>query len=744
MGVLADCPELFTTAGPGLFLYQQADPGPVQADEQVYDLAAQAMEPDGVALLIPESALASDDLRAHLQTLVAADGRLVVVPFRPGTSGLLDLDSSVRAQDRLGVVIGVPASAVEGTGPTDLAARLVPVESTAEPGTTVRPPVAYRLLPETLVANRRRLAELATTDAPPSVTRLVEHSATGAAVTAGGDGSVSGDLSPLAGVYYAVFGDLPHQPLVELLTATSPLSRPALNDALGLDSTPMPPANVLRELDSGRAAAVLVHASATSLTPGSFWLVKDDAGQLRWATGDQPVASVVLDGAVDRRTAVLEDPYSEFVVVAPDGTPYRPQLPAEPTWTPRMSANARRSGDTILLGPDGPSAATERIMADLDHLGGQNVLVNVRRGGHSRHGTTLDPLTAESVHRLLTNNPGITRVVATAGNDQLSFIAAEQHRRSVVQPAMVGFDEYWEVQGARSPYRERYRALSDGALARAEALADPPKTALSESVAGLITQPTWVAAEAYLKRFFAELIKPEVALELTRLVAATVANGKQIYRYGSEPIENHPFYRRDRTLPAFQVLVEQELRAQEDHNPDGGRPLEPQHASLTDPVDPYTRTVGSALSLGYLTTRRLDAARLGQEAGGYMMNLLWLREVVRAAYDRPATKFSLTDARAVVGAKGELEEERAARRPGQPEIDRAHAAVVDALADLEGDGGAASWRKHLTAADCLTGTDRVLWHFVFRHVITPQSEPHRAEIKGMQNFLYTCNSKARV
>lgn len=122
-----------------------------------------------------------------------------------------------------------------------------------------------------------------------------------------------------------------------------------------------------------------------------------------------------------------------------------------------------------------------------------------------------------------------------------------------------------------------------------------------------------------------------------------------------------------------------------------------------------------------------------------------MRELMRAATDVDKTKFSLADARAVVGAKGELEEERAARRPHQPEIFRAHAAVVEAIAKIIAVGGVdANWRELIKAADCLTGTDRLAWHFIFRHVIAPSSEPERAAIKRMQEYLVTCHDKAGV
>ncbi|WP_088949077.1 hypothetical protein [Micromonospora zamorensis] len=731
-------------AGPGMFLYQGAGSDSMQPNAQVYDLAARTMVADGVALLVPDSAFKSPTLRAYLRDVVAGDGRLVVVPFGQEDSGLLPLESAVRAQDMVGIVIGVPGSAVQGGVPTGLGARLVPVESTAELGTPARSAAAYRLLPEALVANRRKLAELARADQQPSVTKLVSYSATGGSRTAGGDDFAAGDLSPLAGVYHARFGDLPNLPLAQLLVSTSPLSRPHLTDALGLHSMPMPLANVLREFESGRAAAALVHAPSDSPTPGSFWVVKDDAGQLLWASGTEPVAPVVLDGAVDPRVAVLEHPYSEFVVVAPDGSPYRPELPAEPTWTPRVSANARRTGNTILLGPDRPSAVSEEIMAALERYDGPSILVNVRRGARSGHGSTLDKLIAESLHHTLAKNPAITLVVATESNDELKFIVADQHGRSSVQPTMKGFERVWDVQGARSPHGETYPSLTP-AFGRALALADPPKAVPSELVANLITQPTWVAAEEYLKQFSADLVNRQVAGELTGLESASVANGERPSRSGNGKIKDSPFYRPDRTLPAFRVLIEQELRAQGDPKPDGGPPLEPQHARITEPIEPHTRTADSSLSLGYLTARGLDAAHLGEEVGDYMTGLLWLRELMRAATDVDKTKFSLADARAVVGAKGELEEERAARRPHQPEIFRAHAAVVEAIAKIIAVGGVdANWRELIKAADCLTGTDRLAWHFIFRHVIAPSSEPERAAIKRMQEYLVTCHDKAGV
>ncbi|MEU7919288.1 hypothetical protein [Micromonospora zamorensis] len=742
MKVLADCAEWFTMAGLGVFVYQDADSESRVIDSRVYELARQTTVPGGVAMLIPDNP--TESLRAYLRDLVAADGRLVVVPFSAKTFGLLDLAGTVAVQDRLGIVMGVPGSAVQGGVPTVREARLVPIESTEKLGTTGRSATAYRLLPEALVANRQKLGQLARASQPPSAARLVSYSAAGGSPTASGDGFVAGDLSPLAGVYYATFGDLPKLPLTELLASTSPLSRQGLNGALGLDSMPMPRANVLRELQSGRAAAALVHPPVKAGTPGSFWVVRDDAGRLGWATGTQPVATVVLDGAVDGRAASLEDPHSEFVVVAPNGLPYRPELPAEPTWTPRLSANARKRGNTILLGPDSSSPATEKIMAELDGHDGLIVLVNVRRGARVRHGSTLDELTANSLHHLLQQNPAISVVVATEENDQLKSIVINQHGRSSVQPMMIGFEKFWAVEGPKSSYPEQYRSLTKGALVRAAAVADEPKAGPSELVAGLITQPTWKGVESYLEQHRSELLTHEVVGELTGLEQESVVDGERWSRYGIGKVKDSPFYRPNWTLPALRVLIEQGLRAKQDPELGDKRPTEPQRAQLMDAIEPYTRPIDpSVLFLGYLTSRRLDPARLGSRVGDYYTGLMWLREVLETARNPGVTKVGLADVLAVVRAKGELEEERAARRPGQPEIFRAHAAMVKVLADFEGVGRApADWRERLKVIDCLTGTDRLLWHFVIKNLFIPMFPEARAELESIRDFMVACHDKA--
>ncbi|MFJ6167492.1 hypothetical protein ACIQH6_20400 [Micromonospora orduensis] len=756
MEVLADCPEWFTLAGLGVFVYQNepgrspsstvmdgSNAGSRVIDSRVYDLARQTRPPGGVALIIPEQP--SKSLRAYLHDLVAADGRLVVVPFSSKTSGLLDLAGAIRLQDRLGIAVGVPGSAVDGGVPTVLEARLVPIEPTEKLGTTGRSATAYRLLPEALVANRQKLGELATGTQPPSVAKLASYSAAGGSSTAGGDGFIAGDLTPLAGVYYATFGDLPQLPLAELLVSTSPLSRMGLNAALGWEPRPMPLANVLREFESGRASAALVHASSESRTAGSLWMVIDGAGRLGWANGTQPVAPVVLDGAVDDRAASLEDPHSEFVLVGPTGLPYRPDLPPEPTWTTRLSANARRKGDTILLGPVGPYAATKEIMAQLDHHDGPIVLVNVRRGAPSKHGSTLDELTANSLHHLLAKNPAIKVVVATEDNDQLKSIVVNQHGRSTVQPTMLGFERFWAVEGPRSSYPEQYQSLTGGALARAVALADPPKAGPSELVAGLINQPTWKDVESYLDQYSSELFTREVLRELTYLASVSAANGERPSRYGIGQVKDQPFFRPNLTLEAFQAVIEQGLRAKEDPELGGRRPLEPQHASLMDAIEPHTQTADSSLFLGYLTSRPLDAARLGQAVGDYVTGLLWLRELLQAAKDPEKTKVSLARVLAVVRAKGELEGERAARRPGQPEISRANAAMVALIADFERLGRApADWRERLKALDCLTGTDRVFWHFMIINVFVAMFPESKAELMSIREFMAACHDKAGV
>ncbi|TQJ23586.1 hypothetical protein FBZ33_3892 [Micromonospora sp. A202] len=739
MGVLADCLEVISTDGPGMFRYKDAASLSTVVDDRVYDLARKMVTPDTTALLIPASVSNPKSLRAYLHDLVAADARVVVVPFSSKSSGLLDLDSALRLQDKLGVVLALPGSVAPGGVPPGLEDRLRSVESEAELERIGEQASAYRLLPETLAANLRQLAELDMAGQPASVAKLVSHSAAGRP-TVSRDGFVAGDLSPLAAVYYATFGDLPKLSLAELRALARPLSRQRLHEALGQNPMPMPLANVLGEFESGRAAAALVHAPAGSPTPGSFWMVKDDAGQSWWATGTEPVAPVDLDGSVDRRTAVMEDPYSEFVVVTSQGVPYLPYLPAEPPWTLSVSANARRDGNTILLGPAPSSTATDEITKVIKNHGGLVVLVNVRRGAPSRHGTTLKASIAESLHHILAMNPAISVVVATERNDELEFIVADQHGRSLVQPTMVGFEKFWDVQGARSAYRERYRSLTDGALTRAEALAHPPKPGPSDLVARFINQPTWKHVESYLKQHGDDLLTRAVVRELTDLESASIANGERISRYGNKQIKDSPFFREDRILAALRVLIEQDLRAQKGPEKAGERPLEPLNGWPTEKVKPHTQTADSTFFLGYLTSRPLNEARIGHKVGDYQVGLLWLRELLQAVRDADKTKVTLADVLAVVRAKGELEEERAARLPGEPEIFRAHAAIVEAIADIVGGRGASGrWLERLNATDCLTGIDRVFWHFILRDIVLPTYGAHKAEIGRMQDRINACN-----
>ncbi|WP_422747589.1 hypothetical protein [Micromonospora sp. WMMD1219] len=744
MDVLAECLEWFTKAGLGVFVYRDAGSPSRVIDSGVYELARQATAPGGVALLVPDRP--SDSLRAYLQDLVAADGRVVVVPFSTATSGLLDLPRAVRVQEQLGLVTAVPASAVAAV-PPGLEGRLLPVGSPEGPGTAGRSAVAYRLLPEPLAANHQKLAKLLELPRPKrgaspegreldAMARLRRYSAAGVSPTAGGDGLVADDLSPLAGVYYARFGDHPPKlPLGGLLASNSSLSRQALNGALGFDSMPMPRANVLKELTSGRAAAVLVHAPYRTRTPGSFWIVRDEAGTLWWASGTQPLAPVVEDGALDKRAATLEDPHSEFVVVDPAGKPYRPKLPAAETWEPWLSAKARKKGNTILLGPDSRSPAITEIMTRIGGLDlGLIVVVNVRRGAPFRQRTTLDELTANSLHHTLQNNPEIRAVIATEDNDQLKSIVINQHGRSSVQPTMIGLEKFWVVEGPG--YLENYRSLTEGAVVRAVQAADEPEAGPSALVRDLITKPTWEAVESYLEKNRSKLLTPEVLRELKDMEEKS--NNRS--RYGNGRVGDDPFYRPNLTLPALRVLIEHGLRG-EDPKFDGEQPKEPQQAYLADEVDSYTKPVDpSALFLGYLTSRRLDPGSFRERFGDYRAGLMWLRESLETARNSNVTKVSLADVLAVVRAKGEMEGERAARRPGQPEIFRAHAALLEVLAEFERLGRApADWRERLKVADCLTGADRLLWHYVIKNFFIPTFPESRTDLERIRDFMIICH-----
>ncbi|WP_433386013.1 hypothetical protein [Micromonospora sp. KLBMP9576] len=693
------------------------------------------MPPRDVAMLVSEPATNAEGLPGYLHGLVTQGVQLVVMPFDPVTFTFLDLDGSARVQDRLGVVVGVPESAVGGPVPEDLADRLAPVDATGRIERTGRPPAAYRLLPAGLVTDRRQLAGLATE--PPSVARLIRHLPPGGSRTAG-DGARTGDLSALAGVYYAIFGDLPGLSLAGLLASAGPLSRPGLHAALGAAPKPMSFRTVLGEFESGLAAAALVHPPHGAPVADSFWLVRDGAGALWWATGNQRLEPVVLDGAVDRRTAVLEHPHNEIVLIGPDGVPYEPELAVRETWAPRAEVTDR-TGELILLGPEGRSPALGELMAGLEQHNRPTIVVSVRRGAALEGRSRLDPLIAESLRFALAKHPEIAVVAATERNDELEFLVADQYGRSSVQPATVGLGRGWDVQGGRSVHRELYRTLTGGALTRAAAFADPPGPGPSELVGGLLKQLTWKDVAAFLDEFRTGLRRPEVVRELADLQAADRANGERLDRFGKGRIKDDPFYQRDRILGGIKGVIEQEQRAAADPTLAGKAPLEPQHPWPTEPIRRHTQTADSGLFIGYLTGRPLDATRLGREVGRRETTLLWARELVETGSSGDLTKASMTRVAAVMGAKGELEGERAARRPGEPETYRAYGGIAEIIADVTDRGETVDdMRDRIRAADCLTGQDRVAWHYILRDVVKRAYAAHWPTFEKLQRHLLTC------
>ncbi|NGM15662.1 hypothetical protein [Verrucosispora sioxanthis] len=735
MGVLEDCLEFLTMAGQGKVVLRTGSAA-APLDAGLTSLIETTVTSGDVSVFLPMDQAGAAGLRAYLRGLVDKGVDAVVALIDPGATTLVtDPEKLLAVQRDLGVALHAPVDAVApGLLPED---RLFPVGVNGLKASADAVPASYRLLPEGQAVQRAALSDLKTSQVPASIERL-RGWLTGSPARAG---SWPGDHSAVAAVHHALYDTLPGGEVDKLLSSPRPVSLGTLQELLRGRLASLDPGTVWSEFSAGRAAAALIHGWPDGdANPRAFWLVRDPGdGRMYWA---DPLAHgellpADLDGAHDERAAILERQKSTALLVDASGNPYVPTAGTAVEAVPLVSMHARPHGQSLLVGA-WPQAARSTIRKQiLDVVFGFDspvIAVDVRRGQPLDGRSTMDGELKAALNESLKRATGAPVVVATEYNDDLMWLVRNQYGGATVVPSTgnLGGLEGWDVHGQGLP--ERYSVLSADVLVHAGRQASrtavvPAPQVLREFIAS----PSWPEAEQYFRANRAELLTPESITAVRALVDQYHARASTLGPDGRAH-EDHPFFVPDRALPAFGVLLEVASRTANDPRTE---PVTPNDPSLLADRVPYTALADESLFFGYLSNRPVPGS-----AGGFQDGLLWLRQLIGAMFAEPITGVGPAAVVDTLAAKGELEGERAARNPGSPEFFRAHATVAAALLqtiDPVRWGGSVSPHAQITAIDCLTGEDRVAWHYIIKQEVQPiVPPPTQNELRLLIEDIATC------
>ncbi|MFV2022116.1 hypothetical protein [Micromonospora sp. LOL_023] len=715
-----NCADFVIDAGKALFLPGAA---PDVVDRQMLDLfGSSTAPPRSTTLFVSAADVQNPDVRDFLRRELDKDLHPTVTIFDPQRSTLVD-DFAVldAARGSLDADINLPPTMKV---PDAVAGDVVQVDDSLR-----------RLAPVSTIEQRQALRTLADDSAPAGPDKLARYLEQGPPGLTDGSGPVA-DHSAMLGVPHALFGDRPGLDLPALLSSPGRVSLADVRRALDGQPTALAPSTVVNELESGRASAALVHGWPPGATePQTRWLYRDHDGAVRWGIEGTPKFN--RDGSTDPRTRLLEQPQTTALLLGPDGAaivpPDAPAVAFEPVPSDlHLSVRSRASGNSILLGPwdddfVGPNQRQIRQVAEsLDQL---NVPLNVRRGEPREGLSTVESAIADALHMTLENNRDIRVVVATEANDQLTWLATQRHQRSSVHPVDEGWKRLWVATGpdGRS---DRYSDPLD-ALRRATTLADPlPDTTMPE-VRALLASGTWKDAQAFFRDHIDRLRTPDAVDEVVRMVRQNTELSLRGDRLGDGLIRDSPFFVPDVITPAFAMVLKTAVNAGGDAMPS----IEPRKPWLLDEIGPHTQRADENLLFGYLTDRPLN---LSSPVGEYMTGLLWLREMVQAMLSA-ATGITPQDGLSVIRAKGELDGERAARTPGQPEQLRAHAVIAENFMGIlfPDQASHSEAERLLDAIDCLTGEDRVAWYYMIKHMAKP-FRPAEQDVNRLRDRISNC------
>lgn len=727
MSALEECLEFLNMAGPAKVLLRTGSAA-TPLDPGLTELIGRTATSGRVSVFLPVGEATKAGVRDYLRGLVDKGVDPVVALVDPATATLVtDPATLLGVQDGLGVALHAPLDTVADGGlPHD---RLVGVD---EDGWETLPgelTSTYRLVPADKAAQRAALESLEASESPASVERLREWLAGNPAPT----GSWHGDLASVAAAHYALFDALPGGEIDDLLDSPRPVSLGELQTLMQSRLTSLGADTVWSEVRSGRATAALVNGWADGeKSPRAFHLVHDPAdGAVYWSDPREPDRLIPAhpDGTLDRRTAILERQHTTALLFDEAGNPYTPVAEPAAERAPLVSVHARPMGSSLLVGPWPKAAGNGPRGQILDVLAGYQgpvIAVDVRRGVLNRGRSTLDPELKVQLNESLKRSVRPPAVLASEHNDELAWLVHTQYGGVTVVPTMnqLGGLDGWDVHGEGGP--EHYSVLSSGTLEHAVGRAGrTPPVEVPEVLRGFLASPTWPDAESYYAANRADLLMPE---SLSALRALIDRQRELAASHG-----DHPFFEPDRTLPAFAAVLNLAASAAGDMN---AAPIAPRDPSLLAEQVRPTTPADESLPFGYLANRPVPGS-----VGEFQDGLLWLRQLYLAVLDEDVTRFGPAALLDVLAAKGELEAERAGRKPGAHELYRAHATIALALL---GTVGLVPWgpgrapHELVAAIDCLTGQDRVALHYIITEDFKPRFPAALGDLSLLIEDIITC------
>ncbi|MEO3770644.1 hypothetical protein [Micromonospora sp. B9E7] len=732
MPALSDCLPgvLVTVLGKG-FMYLAESTAP-QVNTGMLEAAERMSIGDGVNVFVSRDTALDPAFRRYLDQLDPRARATHVVTVLDPETRLPVTDAGTLREIAAG--LDLPVSTVEPIAGEDV----VPVDVTGR--VTALEAAGYRVLPPSATAQRVALLDAVGLPGTPStigegldrlagwhervaVTRAqLGFPANPVQIAHAGPGAHATTYA--LGAYVARYGQFG---AFDPLTSTEALTVDRVASAIGGTLTPVRPAALESLLRHSPGSSALVTGTAVGTsTEQVFWLTSDENGALTWhdprAAGTAQVFDI--DGGADWRTAVLERDDARAMLVGPDGMPV-----ALPEATGPVAVRPLHH-EVTYVGPWPRENLTRYGLDSVDFEGMPVVAVDVRE--QSGEGRPLDREQFVKIRarleRYYLNNVRPT-IVSTRQHDEIEQLARTYDATVVQQVMQGGIDARSGWQVIRPDAAPR---TFDGAVVTREMLvaADLSLTTAREALPPVLveflTQDSYQQAADYFAEHADQLRDPAV-LTAARDVTARFPG--------------------DFRLRGLDLALRVAARAPV---ADGGEPIEPTLVSLFHDEQPWPkgRSLDARLVFDYLISATGWLGELETEPGTerpktHGTRMAWdtlLFQGMLDGYVDPSDAVTL--ARAVGESYGEQAARAAARAE---EVAQAHASIFEAvklLLDPNRVAGSDTWRRVLSV-NCLTGADRVPWHFRFKELLASnrlKEMPGVAQdIKELTSEILTCH-----
>ncbi|MFE9191934.1 hypothetical protein ACFYL6_20220 [Micromonospora sp. NPDC007208] len=731
MPALSDClPGVLVTVFPKGFMYL-ADSAAPQVNAGMLETAERMSVPDGVNVFVSRDTALDPAFRRYLDQLdPRARATHVVTVLDPETLQPVTDPETLRS---VAAGLDLPVSTVEPIAgedivPVDVAGRVTALEM-----------AGYRVLPPNAMAQRAALLDAVSLSGTPSsiqegLERLTGwHERVALTRTQLGLPTNPGDLAHTGpgehattyalGAYVARYGG---DGVFDLLTSTEPLTSNRVATAIGGTLTSVRPTTLASVLSRSPGSSALVTGTAVGAsTEQVFWLTSDENGTLTWHDPRAAVGTQVfdIDGGNDWRTAVLERDDARAMLVGPDGIPVA--LPE-----PGPAVVGPRNHEVTYVGDWPPKNLDRYGLNSVDFEGMPVIAVDVRV--HPGEGRPLDPKQFVEIRsrleRYYLNNVRPT-VVATRQHEEIENLARTFEAAVVQQVVQVGIEGRpgWQViRPDAVPRTFDGAAVTRAMLDVADLSSMTAREPLPPVLAEFLSHDSYQQAADHLTDHADQLRDPAV------LTAAR------------DLADRFPEDRRLQGLElALRVAARAPLLA-------GAEPVEPALVQIFDeqPSWPTGRPVDARFVFDYLTASTQWQGELAPSTGTqtretHTNRMTWDSLLFQGMLD---SAIDPAEAIALVRAVGESNKQRADRAAdGGKEVAQAHASIFEAVKLLlSGDrvAGSNDWREVLSV-ECLTGADRVPWHFRFKQLLDSKrldGTPGLAdEIRGLTAQILTCH-----